>query len=171
VFEISPPDAMPVDDVAFGRVPAGDKLPAFLAGTSPWLERAIASDPMVDLRTGAPGDLVNNATIGLDTFVAVSGACPPDVPGGDMLIINPPPGKCFGTLVGATIEHPEITSWENGDARMRFLTLDGVHVSRANALAPEGATQRLVNAREGTIAADISSSTRTGTLVGFDVGE
>src|SRR4029079_2186213 len=65
VFEISPPDAMPVDDVAFGRVPAGDTLPAFLAGNSPWLERAIASDPMVDLRTGAAGDLVNNPAIGL----------------------------------------------------------------------------------------------------------
>lgn len=171
VFEISPPDDLPVDDVAYGRVPAGDKLPVFLAGASPWIERALASDPMVDLRTGTVADLASGRSVGIDTFVVIDGACPPDAPGADLLIVNPPAGKCFGTVVGATLDRPEITSWENGDARLRFLTLDGVHVAHARALSPEGATQRLINAREGTIATDISSSTRTGTLVGFDVGD
>ena len=31
VFDIAPHDAMPVDDVAYARVPAGEKLPVFLA--------------------------------------------------------------------------------------------------------------------------------------------
>jgi hypothetical protein len=73
--------------------------------------------------------------------------------------------------VGATLERPEITSWENGDPRLRFLTLDGVHVAKANALKPEGVSQELIRAREGTIATDISTTTRTGTLIGFDVGD
>ena len=64
-----------------------------------------------------------------------------------------------------------ITSWENGDPRMRFLTLDGVHVAKANALKPDGATQELIRTQQGTIATDISTATRTGTLLGFDVGD
>ncbi|MFT3774519.1 MAG: VWA domain-containing protein [Minicystis sp.] len=170
VFEISPHDAMPVDDVAYARVPAGDKLPVYLAGTSPWIERAIAADPMVDLRTGTVAQLLGER-LDLDTFVVVDGACPPAPPGGDLLIVHPPAGKCSGTMVGAAAERPELTSWDNADPRMRFLTLDGVHVSRANLLEPEGASQRLVNARQGTIVTDISTSTRAGTLVGFDVGD
>jgi hypothetical protein len=170
VFEISPPDAMPADDVAYARVPAGDKLPVFLAGASPWIERALAADPMVDLRAGSLAEL-GAANLDLDTFVVIDGACPAGAPGGDLLIVHPPPGKCLGTTVGAVVEHPELTSWETSDPRLRFLTLDGVHVARASLLAPEGASQRLVNARQGTLVSDVSTSTRTGTLVGFDVGD
>jgi hypothetical protein len=171
IFEMSPHDAMAVDDIAYGRVPAGDKLPVFHAGGSPWIARALAADPMVDLRSGKAEELASDPQIGLDSFVVIEGSCPPNPPGGDLLIVNPPAGKCGGTLVGATLERPEITSWENGDPRLRFLTLDGVHVLRANALKPDGASQELIRAREGTIATDISTTTRTGTLIGFDVGD
>ena len=170
VFEISPHDAMPVDDVAYARVPAGDKLPVFLAGASPWIERAVLADPMVDVKAGSVAEMLR-ASLDLDTFVVVEGACPPAPPGGDLLLVHPPAGKCGGTLVGASIDRPELTSWERSDPRMRFLTLDGVHIAKANLLEPEGATQRLVNARRGTLITDISTSTRAGTLVGFDVGE
>jgi hypothetical protein len=171
VFEISPHDAMPVDDVAYGKVPAGDRLPVFLAGTSPWAQRALAADPLVELRTGTLAELTSGAGVDPDTFVVVDGACPANPPGGDLLILHPPPGRCSGTLVGATVEHPEITSWDNADARLRFLTLDGVHVAHGNLLEPEGASQRLVNARQGTLVSDVSTSTRTATLVGFDPGD
>jgi hypothetical protein len=54
---------------------------------------------------------------------------------------------------------------------MRFLTLDGVTIARATALKPEGPTQELIRTQEGTIATDVSTPTRTGTLLGFDVGD
>ena len=178
LFDVAPHDALPVDDVAYARVPAGDKLPVFLAGAdekkpaSPWLERALASDPMAEVRTGTVASLAPGAgSIAGDTFVVVDGACPADPAGGDLLVVDPPPGPCMGTLVGATLEHPMITSWENGDPRMRFLTLDGVHVAKAHLLKPEGATQELIRTQEGAIAADVSTPTRTVTLLGFDVGE
>jgi len=174
VFELSPRDGLPADDVAFGRVPAGDKLPAFLASASgsgsPWLERAIASDPMTSLTTGTLADL-SAARLELDAFVVIDGACPPSPPGGDLLLVNPPPGQCFGTVVGQALEHPIVTSWETSDARMRFLTLDGVHLSRARSLKPEGPTQELVRTQEGVVVTDISTGSRTGTLLGFDVGD
>ena len=173
VFEISPGDAMPVDDIAYARVPAGDKLPVFLASAagSPWIERAIASDPMTTLTSGTLAALGASTAIDLETFVVIDGACPPSPPGGDLLIVNPPPGRCAGTLVGQTLERPILTSWETADARMRFLSLDGVHINRASALKPEGATQELIRTQEGTVATDISTGSRTGTLLGFDVGD
>ncbi|WP_437623539.1 VWA domain-containing protein [Sorangium sp. So ce1151] len=190
VFELSPPDAMPLDDIAYGRVPAGDKLPVFLAsggagrgdggrggqpgtasGSSAWLERALASDPMTSVTSGGLADLLGAPGLDPDTFVVIDGACPPDPPGGDLLIVNPPPGRCFGTLVGQTLERPTLTSWDTADPRLRFLTLDGVHLRAASSLAPDGAAQALIRAQEGTIATDISTSSRTGTLLGFDVGE
>jgi hypothetical protein len=183
IFELSPRDAMPIDDVAYGRVPAGDKLPVLLAstgpggaapaspGSSPWLERAFASDPMTAVTSGPLAELGATPRLDPDTLVVIEGACPPDPPGGDLLIVNPPPGRCFGTLVNQTLESPIITSWETGDARLRFLTLDGVHLRRASSLKPEAATQELIRTQEGTVATDISTSARTGTLLGFDVGD
>ncbi|WP_437862085.1 vWA domain-containing protein [Sorangium sp. So ce363] len=190
VFELSPRDAMPLDDVAYGRVPAGDKLPVFLAsagkgqggdaqgaqpgapsGGSVWIERALASDPMTSVTSGALADLLGKPGLDPDTFVVIDGACPPDPPGGDLLIVNPPPGRCAGTLVGQTLERPTLTSWDTADPRLRFLTLDGVNLRVASSLKPEAATQELIRAQEGTIATDISTASRTGTLLGFDVGE
>jgi hypothetical protein len=173
VFDIAPHDAMAVDDVAFGRVPAGDRLPAFLAGASPspWLERALVSDPMLDLKKGTVGDLGASASVDQGTLVVVDGACPSDPPGGDLLIVHPPAGRCFATEVGKALEQPVVTSWENGDARLRFLTLDGLHVAHANRLAPEGAAQELVRTQDGPIATDGSTPARTVTLLGFDVGD
>jgi hypothetical protein len=170
IFEISPHDAMPVDDVAYGKVPAGDKLPVYLAGASPWIERALTADPLVDLHTVTVAELSTRA-VDLDALVVVDGACPAAPPGGDLLLVHPPPGRCFGALVGEAVEHPEITSWDHADPRLRFSTLDGVHVARANPITPEGASQRLINARQGTLVADASTSARAATLVGFDPGE
>jgi len=176
IFDIAPHDKLVVDDTAFARVPAGDKLPVVYAApdtskTSPWIERAIISDPATSLKTVTINDLAQPGGVEMDAFVVVEGACPSVVPGGDLLIVAPPAGTCFGTLVGRTLEHPQITSWESGDARMRFLSLDGISIARAMALAPEGPTQELIRTQEGTIATDISTPTRTGTLLGFDVGD
>lgn len=176
IFEMSPHDALAIDDMAYGRVPAGDKLPVVLASAdgksaSPWLERVMDADPMVSLFSASLASLAAPGSIDPDALVVIDGACPANPPGGDLLIVNPPAGKCFGTLVGAAIENPVITSWETADPRMRFLTLDGVHVAKASSLKPDGATQELIRTQQGTIATDISSATRSGTLLGFDVGD
>jgi hypothetical protein len=179
IFEMSPHDALAIDDMAYGRVPAGDKLPVVLASAdgksaSPWLERVMSADPMVSLFSASLASLAAPGSIDPDALVVIDGACPANpanLAGGDLLIVNPPAGKCFGTLVGATIENPVITSWETADPRMRFLTLDGVHVAKASSLKPDGATQELIRTQQGTIATDISTATRSGTLIGFDVGD
>jgi hypothetical protein len=73
--------------------------------------------------------------------------------------------------VSASVDRPAITSWNNGDARLRFLTLDGVHVNKATPLVPSGPSQSLVRGPHETLVADASTPGRSGTLIGFDLAE
>ncbi|MFO0660484.1 MAG: VWA domain-containing protein [Polyangiaceae bacterium] len=172
LFEISPHDAMPVDDVAYARVPAGQKQPAVLVtnSKSPWWERALTSDPLVDLFKGTP-DEVAKASIADGALYIYDGVCPPIAPLGDYLITAPPAGSCLGIKVGDTVDKPAITSWSNGDPRMRFLTLDGVHVIKSSSLTVETASQALIRSQHEVLASDASVPGRTGTILGFDVGD
>jgi hypothetical protein len=76
----------------------------------------------------------------------------------------------MGVDVGAQVEQPQITSWEQGDARLRFLTFDGVHVAKARPVKAPGQAS-LLRAGQIALMADASSPGRTATVVGFDVGE
>lgn len=173
LFELSPHDALPVDDVAFGRIPPGRKLPVVLASAgerSGWLERAFVSDPDAEVKAGKIADVLG-ADVAADAFVVIDGACPASPPGGDLLLVNPPEGDCYGATVGAALDEPLVTSWETSDSRMRFLTLDGVYIKKARAIVPESKRQELVRGDKGVLAADVSSSARYATLLGFDVAD
>ncbi|HYQ42630.1 MAG TPA: VWA domain-containing protein [Polyangiaceae bacterium] len=172
IVELSPHDALSSDDRAFGRVPSGAKLTVVMAPAqgSPWVARALASDPNVELLgsslAGLPG-----AGVPRDALVVLNGACPADAPGGDLLILDPPPGPCGTALVGAKLVTPLLTSWAEVDPRLRFLSLDGVDLRSARRLEADTPQGALVQSREGTLIADASSPGRSITLVGFDVGE
>src|SRR5207244_5363453 len=96
-----------------------------------------ASDPDADVKSGKLSDVLT-AEVAADALVVVDGACPEGAPGGDLLIVNPPEGECMGAHVGKSLAEPLITSWEAGDARLRFLSLDGVYLAKAHAVEPEG---------------------------------
>ena len=172
VVELAPGDALRADDRAYLRVPESRRLPVVLAPktASPWLARALASDPETDLFTTDLAQL-GSADIPRDAFVVIDGACPKGLPGADFLIVNPPAGRCVTAEVKGAVERPSITSWAEGDARLRFASFDGVSVARASLLEPDGPNASLVRSREGTLVADISLAGRSGTLVSFDVGE
>lgn len=172
VIELSPHDALSADDRAYLRVPAGRRLPVVLAPKAPtgWLARALASDPDVEL-FGADLEALARGEVPRDAFVVVDGACPKPLPGGDFLIVNPGPGACYTATIGDVIEQPTITSWLESDPRLRFVTFDGVSVVRGRRVQPDGPAAALVTAQTGALIADISGAGRTGTVVGFDVGE
>src|SRR6185503_14818223 len=96
---------------------------------------------------------------------------PEHPPGGDVLVVDPPAGACFGATVGESVEEPVITSWEQADPRMRFVGLDGVAVAKARLVEPESKQQALVRSDRGVLAADVSSTARFATLLAFDPGE
>jgi hypothetical protein len=133
LFELSPHDALPADDVAYGRVPMGRRLPVIVAAAgapSPWLLRALAADPNVEVRTLALGELSGALGIDAGTFVVLEGACPAATPGGDLLLVNPPPGECHGALVGESIEHPLITSWDRARGCASFRSTESASPAR-----------------------------------------
>jgi hypothetical protein len=134
-----------------------------------WTQRAVEADPDVDLQRI---DLRQLASVNVDpeALVVVEGGCPSALPGRDVLIVGPPAGPCFGMDIGAEVEDPQVTSWESGDPRLRFLTLDGVHVARARTLDARGAGAGLVRSSSTTLVADASTPGRTVTLLGFDPG-
>ncbi len=172
VVELSPHDAMEADDRAFGRVPLGRELPVVIApqSASPWFVRALQADPDTQV-LGSSLEELEAAEVPNDALVIIDGACPAQIPGADFVLLNPPPGECRGVIVGESVQGPSITSWNEADPRFRFLTLDGVHLGKAQRLSLDSPGNSLVRAQEGTVIADISPPGRTGTLVGFDVGE
>jgi hypothetical protein len=165
-------DALPVDDVAYGRVPQGAKMPVTLASNADysWVARALDADPLVDMQKLSLSQL-GNVNVDPDALVVVEDACPDATPGLDVLVVNPPGGTCMGVEVGDRVEQPQLTSWESGDPRLRFLTLDGVHVAVARPLKAAGSGGSLVRAGTITIMADASIPGRSATIVGFDPGD
>jgi hypothetical protein len=171
VVDLAAGDALRADDRAYVRVPAGQQLPVVLSpkAASPWIARALASDPAVELLGAELGAL--GPEVPYDAFVVIEGACPDRIPGSDFLLLNPPRGLCHGATIGDPLERPTITSWSDGDPRLRFASFEGVVIQRANLVLPDGPHSSLLRSREGTLIADISGAGRTGTLIGFDVGE
>jgi hypothetical protein len=172
IVELSPHDALDSDDRAYGRVPSSAKLQVVMAPTqgNAWVARALASDPNVDLLGTSLAGLAS-AGVAPDALVVVDGACPANTPGADLLILNPPAGPCGSTLVGSSIDRPNLTSWAEVDPRLRFLSLDGVELRSARRLEPASAQSALVQSREGTLISDASGPGQSVTVVGFDVGD
>ncbi|MEI9954242.1 MAG: VWA domain-containing protein, partial [Pseudomonadota bacterium] len=137
---------------------------------SAWVARALASDPNVEL-LGSSLSGLPSAGVAPDALIVLSGACPANAPGGDLLILDPPPGPCGTSVVGSKIDTPAVTSWAEVDPRLRFLSLDGVELRSAHRLEADTPQAALVQSREGTLIADASSPGRSITVVGFDVGD
>jgi len=172
VIRLSPGDALGADDVAYARVPGARAMPVVLASDRPssWVARALAADADVDLRTITLADLAK-VNVDPDALVVVDGACPASLPGRDVLVVAPGEGQCLGVRVGAFVDQPRVTSWDTSDSRLRFLTLDGVHVARSRALDSSGSRGALVRAETTALVADASTPGRAATIVGFDLSD
>jgi hypothetical protein len=172
IVELSPHDALASDDRAYGRVPSSAKLQVVMAPANgnPWVARALASDPNVELLGSSLASLPS-AGVAHDALIVLSGACPANTPGGDLLVLDPPPGPCGTSVVGSKLEAPAVTSWAEVDPRLRFLSLDGVELRSARRLEADTPHAALVQSRGGTLIADASSPGRSVTVVGFDVGD
>ncbi len=170
--QLSPYDALPADDVAFGKVPRGRRMPVTVASDAEasWTRRALESDPQIALQKLTVAQL-GAVNVDEDALVVVEGACPAQLPGHDVVVLAPGPGPCLGLEVAPPIAAPRLTSWERGDARLRFLTLDGVHVGHATPLGASSARRALVRSESATLIADASTPGRSATVVGFDVGD
>ena len=192
VVELSPNDGLLLDDSAQIVVPPPRRMPVTLAslgvGGATWIGKALSADPDVKLTKINTGELVR-AAVEPWSFIVVADNCPLSAPGGgDILVVNPPPGPCAGRLVGQAVsgaDLPPITSWSPSDPRLRYVDLEGVRLGRVVPIAPISAdgtgdvTQgagalgpaSLVRAEQLAVVADASTLDRTITLWGFDPGD
>jgi hypothetical protein len=184
-IELSPNDALGLDDAVAVVVPPPRRMPVVLSslgvGGATWIARALGADVDVKLTKTNPTELPSLSLPAWSFVVSVDG-CPERVPGnGDVLIIHPPPGRCFGRTIGATVsgaELPSVTSWSPTDARLRYVDLDGIHLGQASPIAPlgtdvaEGASAlgaaSLARAERYAVIADASTLDRGVTIWGFD---
>ncbi|MGZ3421895.1 MAG: VWA domain-containing protein [Polyangiales bacterium] len=185
VVELSPNDALALDDSAQVVVPPSRKMPVLLASFgvcgSTWIGKALAADPDVKLSKTTPDKLFQ---VGIEpwSLVVVADSCPKAAPGGgDVLIVNPPAGECAGRVIGQAVEGtalPRITSWSPSDPRLRYVDLEDVKLGRVVPIAPFGTDPSkgaatlgpaaLVRAEQLAVIADASTLDRTITIWGFD---
>jgi len=188
VVELSPTDALVLDDSAQVVVPPPRRMPVLLGtlgvGGATWIAKALEADPDVRLTKTAPDKLLTVAVEPWSLVIAAD-SCPKQVPGGgDLLVVNPPAGECAGRLIGGAVsgaDLPPITSWSPTDARLRYVDLEGIKLGRALPIAPIGGDPKkgagtmgpsaLVRAEELAVIADASTLDRTITIWGFDPGD
>lgn len=185
IVELSPSDGLALDDAAQIVVPPPRKMPVVLGsfgiGGGSWIGKALGADPDVKLQKTTPDKLFQ---LGVEpwSLIIVADSCPASAPGGgDVLVVNPPPGPCAGRTVGAAVTGaalPPITSWSPSDPRLRYVDLEGIKLGRVVPIAPfggdatQGAAQlgpaSLVRAESLSVMADASTLDRTITIWGFD---
>lgn len=167
VVEISPGDALAVDDRAFGIVPGVGKHPVTIVSDvpTPWLERALIADGNVQL-IAAPSSQFSRAPYG--GLVFYINHCPAGTPESDFVVVNPPPGPCLTAEVGAKIEHPEITHWDEQDPRFRFATMSELRLETARRLEPQSPTETLLWSGNAALMLRADTPTQRGTVVSFD---
>jgi predicted outer membrane lipoprotein len=189
-IELSPNDALALDDASQVVVPPPRRMPVLLAslgvGGASWIAKALKADPEVSLTQTTPERLASTP-IEPWSLVVASDFCPKSAPGGgDIVVVNPPPGPCAGRAIGAAVSGPAlpaITSWSPSDPRLRYVDLDGIRLGRIVPIAPlskDGAAPdamaggaalgpaALVRAEGLAILADASTLDRTITIWGFD---
>jgi hypothetical protein len=168
---VSPPDALAVDNVAYARVPPSLRMPVTLATVADytWFTRALEADKWVDLQR-LTLDQLGRANVDGDALVIVEHACPLQIPGQSIVVVAPPPGRCFGVDVKAPEQGGAVTSWDTGDPRLRFLSLEEVQIGQTSLLETRGGGS-LARIRTGTVIADASIPGRSVTILGFAPGE
>jgi hypothetical protein len=167
VLEKTPADMLPADDRAFATVPPGRALTVTVDAREdePWLLRALSADPEVELRRG-PAEGAPE-----DGMVFAIGRCVARTTARAVVLLGPPSGRCGPLGVLPAAEAPRITAFATTDPRLRFLTLDGVHLTRATPLELGPRDTALVRSDQGVLAADASDALRTVTVLGFTPAE
>ncbi len=163
-------DGLALDDVVVAPSPAGRKLPTFLVdcGASP-VQRVARADENVELfattleALAARDEEEEGALDGLHVFC---GAVPDRPPPGDSIVIGPVAEHVFEAQLAAPVEHPRIVTWDEEDARLRFVSMSSVHVGAIRPIRSGART--LVNSDGGAAISAIERPDGETTILAFD---
>jgi len=162
-------DALALDDVAVVPSPGARRLPVFLVGSAPSaVERVLRADTDVELfATTLTALAEREEQAPLDGLPIYTGDVPDEAPPGDSVVIAPVGDRVFEVEVGEEVEAPRIVTWDEGDPRLRFVSMAEVHLASVRPL--RGAAGRaLVTTDRGPAMVSLSRPSGETTVIGFD---
>ena len=165
-------DALALDDIAVAGSPGARRLPVFLVGNAPAsVRRVLLADADVELfqmslevLTARMNDPAQSELDGLFVF---AGGTPDLPPPGNAIVVAPTGPSVFGIPLGEPVENARVVSWQEADARLRFVPFADVLV-RAQRPVPTGSAESLVQTDQGTLIASITRPDGQVTLLSFD---
>ena len=160
------------DDTAYAPVPAPDALPVRLVvtapGASPFVRRALAADPHVQLRELTPAQLTLETSSG-PSLTVFHATAPERAPDGDSLAFGPfTADRALGFTLDPSAPNPHPTDVHPSDPRARYLTLDDVHLAEARPVRPAPGVLSLATSDRGTLIAARDDAGSSATLVALD---
>lgn len=163
-------DALPLDDVAVAPSPGARRLSVFVVGEAAEpVMRALRADRDVELfATSLTALAARDTDEPLDGLVVYAGATPPGAPPGDSLVLAPTGDTVFGTPLGPEVRRPRLVTWDESDARLRFVSLSDVHLDASRTV--RGGARALVAADAGAVAAVLLRPSGETTVLAFDPG-
>ena len=145
----APGDALPVDDIAFARVPAHRPRNVLLVTDgNPRLEDSLRALPGVHVRTVAPAAYSRAAPADVYVFDRFAPATPP--PAGALLFR--PPAVPWLPAPSREIANPQVTGWDRAHAIAAGQSWQDLRVKRAR-LASVPAAQAVVTTPQGALIA------------------
>lgn len=169
VETLSGGDALALDDVAVAPSPAARRLPVFLVGEAPAsVRRVLASDREVELfATDLEALERRREEVALDGLFVYAGRTPAEPPAGDSVVVAPSGDSAMDAALGPAAAHPLVVSWEEGDARMRFVRFTGVHLGAVRPVRA-AAARALLTTDAGPAIAALERPDGETTVVAFD---
>lgn len=168
-------DALAVDDVAWAAVPPPRRLPVRLVvaslTASPWVARALRSDPSVALETLTPAEWASRRAQSFDGLTVFHGTAPTEALAGEVLAFDSPAhpvSPLAGVALGESVAHPRWTDVSPVDARVRFVGVADVHVPSARRVVLAPGDIPLVTSSGGALIVARDTSRGSTTLVAFD---
>jgi hypothetical protein len=164
----SPPDALPVDDRAFGVLPEVRELPVVLvtAGNR-FLEEVLRLNPEVKLSVKGPGAWEGKA--GAGTLVVFDRVTPePAALPANALLIDPMEGRA-PFKVRKRVPRPKVTDWLGDHPLLKGATVRDLWIDEASLFAVDRADTALVSAEGGAVMALRESGGRRVLAIGFDL--
>ncbi len=163
-------DDLSLDDLAVVPSPGSRRLPVFLVGTAPRsVQRVLRSDADVELFATSLTALAERDADEppLDGLFLYTGDTPVVPPAGDSVVLAPVDDQAFELSVGAEVEAPRIVTWDESDARLRFVGFSDVHIGTMRPLEG-GAGRVLVDTDAGAAVVSVSRPNGESTILAFD---
>ncbi|KPL01412.1 MAG: hypothetical protein AMK75_05115 [Planctomycetes bacterium SM23_65] len=162
-------DAFAADDVAHVLLGKSEKLQTLLVSDKPdrFLESALTANRAVTPFVATLQQYLDKRPE--PDILIFNGVLPPELPDGNLLIIDPPTGSSLFQLAGE-VTSPEMSDWGRTHPILAGATLKDVYIPTARALKPLVAAEVLARCEGGPLMFAAQTPERRLLVVAFDPG-